>query len=293
MAENLSLPSFFQFWATMVLEVNPMKLRCLKFSFITSLAYLASVASLAFVVVGCGGYAKKDPLAPVSVTVPAVEPGKDGKPLDVTQPITLKLLSPQEGEVVAGPDVSVSFSLANYELAPSGNHVHLILDNEPYIPWYDTSKPYVFKNVAPGPHVIRAFPSRPWHESWKYPESFSLVRFYVKEKKELAAFDLMKPYLTYSRPKGEYAGENAKKILLDFWLSNCTLSDNGYKVRYTLDGKSTLLTKWEPVWWEGLSPGLHTIVLELLDQDGNLVINGWNRTERTFVVKAGEAVPHH
>lgn len=247
---------------------------------------------------GCGGYgnAKKD--QPVYRTPQAAvisERGKDGRPVDAARSISLSLTSPKEGELIDGPDVSVSFVLSNYELAANGNHVHLILDNEPYIPCYDTTKPYMFKNVAPGPHVIRAFPSRPWHESWKNPEAFSVVKFYVNEQIGEHSLDVTRPFLTYSRPKGEYAGEQAKKVLFDFWLSNCDLSETGYKVRYLLDGKPALLTKWEPVWWEGLVPGLHALVLELLDQDGNLVRNGWNRTERTFTIKseASPTAPHH
>ncbi len=261
----------------------------------SSFASFALLAFFAVLLTGCGNYGyKKDEYSKLAVLVP-LGPGTDGKPIDSNQSIELILISPQEGEVVTGSEVAVTFILKNYLLAEKGNHVHLILDNEPYIPWYDTSKPYVFKKVAPGPHVLRAFPSRPWHESWKYPESFSVVRFYVKEKTGVFALDVSQPFVTYSRPKGEYAGEAAKRIILDFWLSNGQLSDGGFTVRYNLDGKTVILTKWEPIWWEGLAPGMHTIVLELLDKTGALVANGWSRTERTFVVKGEEALPspHH
>ena len=207
-----------------------------------------------------------------------------GSPLEPSKPITLKIISPKEGEVLLTNEVTMRFELTNYDLAQGENHIHVILDNQPYRPHYDENAPVVFKDVPEGTHVLRTFPSRPWHESWKNQEAFEMVTFYVK-KKGKNPIDYAKPVLTFSRPKGVYKGEKAKKILLDFWLWNADLREGGYQVRYTLDGKSHLLAKWEPVWWEGLTSGTHTIVLELLDSNGKLVNNGWNRTERTFEVK--------
>src|SRR5260370_11319187 len=37
--------------------------------------------------------------------------------------------------------------------------------------------------------------------------------------------DPTKPLLTYSRPKGEYKGEDADPIIIDVWLSNVKLLD--------------------------------------------------------------------
>jgi len=46
--------------------------------------------------------------------------------------------------------------------------------------------------------------------------------------------DPAKPLLTYSRPKGEYKGEDADPIMIDFWLTGAKLKGDGgeYRVRY-------------------------------------------------------------
>ncbi|HEY9899871.1 MAG TPA: hypothetical protein V6D00_11865 [Pantanalinema sp.] len=198
---------------------------------------------------------------------------------------SLKITAPKEGEVLAGSDVSVTFDLSNYEVAPAAQHVHLILDNEPYLPVYDASKPFVLKNLAPGSHTLRAFPSRAWHESIKNPEAFAFVNFAVKKADNSRKIDPAAPLLTYSRPKGTYEGQAAESILMDFWVRNAELSPTGYKVRYTLDGKSTVLSEWLPVYFDDLASGTHTIKLELLDPAGKVVPGAYNTTTRQFTVK--------
>lgn len=100
--------------------------------------------------------------------------------------------------------------------------------------------------------------------------------------------DMAKPLLTYSRPKGEYKGEDADPIMIDFWLLNGKLQGDGgqYRVRYTIDGGAAqYIEKWEPIWLKGWTAGKHTIKLELVDKDGNLVDNGgYNSTTREITV---------
>ncbi|MBO9541317.1 hypothetical protein J7643_12070 [bacterium] len=204
----------------------------------------------------------------------------------IAEPLpSLSITSPKEGEVLPSGDVTVTFDLKNYQVSPSAQHVHLILDNEPYQPIYDVSKPVVLKNVAPGSHTLRAFPSRAWHESIKNPEAFAFVNFAVKKADNARKIDPNAPLLTFSRPKGTYEGAAADRILMDFWLRNAELSPTGYKVRYTLDGKSTVLTEWLPVYFENLPSGTHTLKLELLDPAGKVVPGAYNSTTREFTVK--------
>jgi hypothetical protein len=201
--------------------------------------------------------------------------------------VKLEIVSPKEGEVLPPGDVAVQLDLQNYEVWKDGAHVHLFLDGHPYIPIYDVSKPVMLDDVAPGAHVLRAFPSRPWHESIKSsPDAFAIVRFVVGEDDGKWAYDPEKPILTQSRPKGTYAGEQGKRILFDYYLTNAELSENGYRVRWTLDGEEHFATDWQPLWWENLAPGDHELSMELVDQDGAPVENGGlNRTTRTFTVK--------
>lgn len=101
--------------------------------------------------------------------------------------------------------------------------------------------------------------------------------------------DPKKPLLTYSRPKGEYKGADAEAIMIDFWLANARLVGDGgqYRVRYAVDGgEAKMLDKWQPIWLTGWASGKHTVKLELVDQNGNVVANGdYNSTSRDITVQ--------
>src|SRR4029450_5299546 len=107
------------------------------------------------------------------------------------QPPTLRVLSPRNGQVVKNGPVMVNAKLQHWTLAPDpGNHVHVILDNEPYIAVRDLSKPINLNELAqqtlghdlpPGTHVLRMFPSRAQHESVKEGKSFALIVFHYQE----------------------------------------------------------------------------------------------------------------
>ncbi len=61
-----------------------------------------------------------------------------------------------------------------------GNHIHIILDNQPYEAHYNLAQAFELRNVADGEHTLRVFPSRPWHESYKNSGAFQMIRFTVK-----------------------------------------------------------------------------------------------------------------
>jgi hypothetical protein len=266
----------------------------------------------------------------------------------------LKIVEPKEGATVTGSNVKLTLQLSGdlkgYEphKDPStgmGNHIHVILDNQPYEAYYNLGQPFELRNVAEGPHTVRVFASRPWHESYKNDGSFQMVSFTVKgggdaskptttnsgekmadesgvSKKVIApvrpqsqansnkpaegsttpvptpegkdyaqqgtgsSVDRAKPLLTYSRPKGEYKGDDP--IMIDFWLSNAKLKGDGgdYRVRYSVDGgEAKFIDKWEPIWLTGWTAGKHTVKLELVDASGNPVANGnYNTTSRDITV---------
>ena len=102
---------------------------------------------------------------------------------------TLKIAEPKEGATVTGPNVKLNLQLSGdlkgYEphKDPStgmGNHIHVILDNQPYEAYYDLGHEFELRNVSEGPHTVRVFASRPWHESYKNDGSFQMVSFTVK-----------------------------------------------------------------------------------------------------------------
>ncbi|HWS86817.1 MAG TPA: hypothetical protein VN282_07625 [Pyrinomonadaceae bacterium] len=100
----------------------------------------------------------------------------------------LTIVEPKEGATIQGSTVKVSLKLAGdlkgYQPHKNpdgtGNHIHVILDNQPYEAYYELGQPFELRNVAEGQHTIRVFASRPWHESYKNEGSFQMVSFTVK-----------------------------------------------------------------------------------------------------------------
>ena len=101
----------------------------------------------------------------------------------------LKFVEPREGATIQGSTVKVRLDLAGdlkgYKphkdpATGMGNHIHVILDNQPYEAYYELGQPFELRNVSEGAHTIRVFASRPWHESYKNEGSFQMVSFTVK-----------------------------------------------------------------------------------------------------------------
>jgi hypothetical protein len=250
---------------------------------------------------------------------------------DEAKPV-LKIVSPAKDAVITGSKVEVKLDLSGDlkgylphkdPATGKGNHIHVILDNQPYEAYYELGQPFELRNVVAGKHTLRAFPSRPWHESYKNEGAFQIVMFTVKgggdaakptttnngqtmannnsspspsparEGKDMAAstggdVDPAKPLLTYSRPKGEYKDADADPIMIDFWLTGAKLKGDGgeYRIRYIVDDDDAkFIDKWEPIWLSGWLNGKHTVRLELIDKDGKPVDNGgYNTTSREITI---------
>ena len=85
-----------------------------------------------------------------------------------------------------------------------------------------------------------------------------------------------------------YVDADADPVMIDFWLVNAKLQGEGgdYRVRYLVDGGETkFLDKWAPVWLSGWISGKHSVKLELVDKNGNVVDNGgYNSTTREITI---------
>lgn len=208
---------------------------------------------------------------------------------------TLRITAPRANQVIRSGPVQVRVALAGWELEmPQGRHLHLIVDDEPYIAIRSVSAPIDLEAVmqqnlghglAEGTHVIRMFPSRAHHESVKHQEAFATVVFHRGSRTDGFAFDPTAPLLTYSRPKG--CNPLGERVLVDFFVTNAELAEGGTRVRWTLDGAQTgEITSWVPHHLENLVEGDHTLQLTLLGADGAAVPGMFNDTTRTFSVAA-------
>src|SRR5437870_2384084 len=102
---------------------------------------------------------------------------------------TLRILSPAKNAEINGSTVDVKLELSGdlkgYKphkdpTTGKGNHIHVILDNQPYEAYYELDQPFELRNVTAGKHTLRVFASRPWHESYKNEGCFQMVEFTVK-----------------------------------------------------------------------------------------------------------------
>lgn len=214
----------------------------------------------------------------------------------------LEMLSPMENKtnIEPGP-VKFSYNVKNYELATQtidadvkncansakGQHIHLILNNQPYSAHYEAE---FTKDLEEGHYVALSFLSRSYHESVKSYGAANIRQFTVgKEPTGQEIADLSDPHMFYSRPKGTYTGDDAKKVLLDFYLLNTELSEEGNKVRATINGEEFMIDKWQPYFIEGAEMGEMSIKLELLDAKGELIPSPFNPVERTVTLESGDA----
>ncbi|TVP74112.1 MAG: hypothetical protein EA352_11245 [Gemmatimonadales bacterium] len=214
---------------------------------------------------------------------------------------SLRMDTPTAGQRFAeGEDVEVRLDLEGYDLgvptpsgderglarAPDGQHVHLVLNDEPYDAIYDLSDPIVLEDLPAGTHVLRAFPGRDWHESVKLPGTLAQVTFVVGEgEMEFGQPQEWGPSLIYSRPQATYSGAAADSVLVDFVLSGVDLAPDGYTVELEVLDRVFDIERWAPYLLTNLPSGEITLRMALLDPEGNEVDAPFLPVERTIQVE--------
>lgn len=163
-----------------------------------------------------------------------------------------------------------------------GQHIHLIIDNEPYHAAYTANFEY---QIPDGKHYMMAFLSRSYHESIKTETAFAAHKVQVRNNRVFATSTIKEPMLFYSRPKGIYIGEDTKKIMVDFYLWEADLG-GAYKVLLEINGEEQyIIDKWQPYYLEGLPMGENKIKLTLVYNNGETVNTKFNPIERTITLK--------
>jgi hypothetical protein len=229
--------------------------------------------------------------------------------------VRVYIVFPKEGDTKNSNPVSMELRITGYPIGTdsdfprkneifndrAGQAVHIVIDDRPYFEineafvealdnsenYYDQSLQFdiPFK-LSPGAHTIRIFPVRSFNESLKGNGCFASGTFYFKEKGALKNIDLSAPYLTYNEPQGEYDYSPSEPVLLDFYITNCQLSRDGYKVELAIDGKKErVLTSWIPYYLYGLKKGTHKIHLQLIDPANKPVPGAFNSVDREIVLR--------
>lgn len=229
--------------------------------------------------------------------------------------VNVKILFPKEGEMKTKTPIEGQIKVTGFSLGTDsdflrkkeifndneGQSLHVFIDNQPYFSlnealinalddveeYFDQTAEFKIPfKLQPGMHIIRVFPVRSFNESLKDEGCFAASTFYYKDKTENSQIDLSAPYLTYNEPQGEYSYNNGEPILLDFYITNCQLSRDGYKVRLTIDNDiQRTLFAWQPYYIYGMKKGSHRIRLELLDPQNRPMGGLFNDVQRTIVIK--------
>jgi hypothetical protein len=95
----------------------------------------------------------------------------------------------------------------------------------------------------------------------------------------------------YSRPKGEYKGDMASHVLVDFQLANDKLEKDKDHVHVAVKGpgiegdKNADATAFGPPFYlDNLQDGSYELTLELIGSDGKVLAGSWNSTTRKFTI---------
>jgi len=178
--------------------------------------------------------------------------------------------------------ITVKYDVQNFQLTDQtehthhmansheGQHIHFILDNTPYAALYKPEHTFTVANNSE--HYLLSFLSRSFHESIKTADASKLVKFSVESDGSIKELPTpTEPSLFYSRPKGDYKGDDSNVLLLDYFVVNTTLGAEGNKVKADINGQEFILDQWVPYEVLNLPKGEATFKLTLIDKDGNAV----------------------
>ena len=195
------------------------------------------------------------------------------------------------------PAYKIMMKVPNWEQAPPGSYLQFVLDGRPLpavtdfrggIKLLDLVGP---EGIADGEHVLAAYACRPNHESLKGPDGISAHRFWIG-KKAPDTYKGTAPMLVLGRPHGEYSGNAAYDILIDWYVLNAVVADKQYQIRLTLkgpglpeEGVERYTKEWRPWSIVSAQTGEYTLKAELLDKNGNVAPGTWTTVTRTFTVK--------
>ncbi len=127
-------------------------------------------------------------------------------------------------------------------------------------------------HFSEGPHMLRVFPVRSWGEIIRDINNNDNKSFAVATFGGWSLAPNESPYLTYSEPSDLIKHKAGNPILLDFYLSNVTLSEGGHYILLHIEGQnkhySKKLSSWTPYLINGLASGNYSIKLSLHESSG-------------------------
>jgi hypothetical protein len=212
----------------------------------------------------------------------------------------LAFRSPRPNEAISKAEAErylVRLDVTDFALAPGGQHLHVLLDDQPYKPVDNATASVRLGDIAPdhplaeGEHVLVAFPATRDNISIKPDQGktpLARVAFWVgKPGKPRPAGK--EPRVVLSRPKGTYNGAAADGILLDFYLIDARIGPSLGAVRASItppvgEARTLELTRWIPHEIRNLPDGDTRVRLELLDASGARLPGRFSAAEQIITV---------
>ena len=174
---------------------------------------------------------------------------------------------------------------AGMTMSPLGQSITTIIDNETV---NEHATPTFAENLTVGDHTILTFLTRSTRESLKHRLAYDLRNVHVGNAPTTGPlYNVRAPGIFYNLPRGTYTGDEADKILLDFYLVNAVLEDEGTSVRLTINKTPFTLGRWAAYTLEGLPMGPNTIQMELIDEEGKLIPGPYNSVTKTITLRPG------
>ncbi|KAB2859467.1 MAG: hypothetical protein F9K09_01935 [Flavobacteriales bacterium] len=158
--------------------------------------------------------------------------------------------------------------ISNYNIAILENNYSLTYFNQPNI-----KKEFLFGN-----NVFLAFLTDQNNISIKKNKAHLLENVVIGNMDIL--FNMNVPHLFYYLPQSE-----TKQPILDFYLVNTTIAENGNKVKVTLNDTEFIIDKWAAYSIKGLTKSNNTIRIQLIDKNGILIEGPFNDSgDRNFTI---------
>ncbi len=210
----------------------------------------------------------------------------------------LRVREPEAGVTLQPGSVKFVYDVSNFRLgvppaAPEagmamsaiGQSITTIVDNEIIT---EHGAATFTENLTEGEHTMLSFLTRSTREGLKHRLAYDLRTLRVGTGAGSGTpFNTKAPAIFYNLPRGTYVGDEADKILLDFYLVNAMLEEEGTQVRLTINKTPFTLGRWAAYTLEGLPMGPNTIQLELIDADGHVIPGPYNSVTKTITLRPG------
>lgn len=188
--------------------------------------------------------------------------------------VTMQTYAYQKGKFMFGVEgIALGGKTAGAEqkksaISKKGNYMHVVFNDKEH---YTYDYQHFIYDLPDGEYTLFSFLSRSYHETIKNPTASISKTITVKNKQLQSSQNFAQAAIALNAPKGLYKNDDTKKVVLDFQLFNTILSAEGNKVRALIDKEEFILEQWQAHYIIGLTLGMHTVELSLLNAKGEVI----------------------